>query len=74
LKPNEFSKTPHQFTVDITESRVSVRLADVNLSAKTTAVNAGQLQLLGGKTGNTFYKLTMTGTLDPAWARRFFAD
>jgi hypothetical protein len=66
-------KRPIPFEFDVSESRITLRFATTTLSAPGKGLVAGQVQLLGGNSGNAFGRISMTGKLDPEWAKEFFA-
>jgi hypothetical protein len=51
-----------------------VEIAQVDLSGKIKEGKAGHLRFAADKAPNQYSRITITGTLDPEWAKEFFAD
>lgn len=59
----------------VSETKVGLKAGNIDLSGKKKADAApGHLILAGKAAPNQFQKLTLAGTLDPEWAKEFFAD
>jgi hypothetical protein len=58
----------------MTENRCGATVNGVKVSGAIKNGNAGRLVLKAGTGLNQFTRLTLTGTIDPEWAKDFFAD
>jgi LSD1 subclass zinc finger protein len=67
------SKYAWPMELKVLPSRVAVKLADVSLGKEAKDTPVGQVQFFSGDAGNAFGRITMTGKLDPEWAKGFFA-
>jgi hypothetical protein len=57
----------------VSKSTTGVEIGSVDLSAKINEVKAGQLLLIADKAPNEYSHLTISGVVDPDWAKDFFA-
>lgn len=71
IAPKEYQGKflPFEFTVG--DGRVGLKFGSVALGKATTTKDAGQVEFLGGEGLNAFGKLTLSGTVDPEWLRKF---
>lgn len=51
-----------------------VEIGQIDLSGKLKEGKAGHLRLVADKAANQYSRITISGTLDPEWAKVFFAD
>jgi hypothetical protein len=58
----------------ILPNRLQVKVGDLTLGKAAETPKAGQIQLYGGESGNQFARLVLTGQVEEAWAKRFFAE
>jgi hypothetical protein len=63
--------TPFQLTV--TGDRVLLNMRNKKGGLPRKVPTAGYVELLGGTGGNSFARLTLSGQVDPEWAKEFFA-
>jgi hypothetical protein len=71
VTPKEYQGkfTPFEFTAG--DGRVGLKFGAAALGKTTTVKDAGQVEFLGGEGLNAFGKLTLSGTVDPEWLRKF---
>jgi hypothetical protein len=59
----------------VSETKVGVKAGNIDVSGKKKSDSApGHLILAAKSAPNQFQKLTVSGTLDPEWAKEFFTD
>ena len=51
-----------------------VEIGAVDLSGRITEGKAGRLRFVAEKAANQYAKIAVSGTIDPEWAKAFFAD
>jgi len=63
-----------QVEMNVTKEQLSLKVNDILASKTKETARAGQVELIGFKTGNVFRKLILEGTLDEEWAKTITAD
>jgi hypothetical protein len=63
-----------EFELNVTPTRLALRMGDARTGLATKTPLAGHVELLGGPGGNSYAKLVLRGQVDPEWAEEFFEN